>query len=77
MTASIKLAEEKGFVPFDPNKQYKAGDKVYLNNRGKSLIVSVIGKKPVSEGVLISAAHIDSPRIDIKPNPLYEDLELA
>lgn len=75
--AAIRLAEAKGFVPFDPDKKYKTGDKVYYNNRGKAAIFSVIGKKPVSEGVRIGAAHIDSPRLDLKPNPLYEDSELA
>lgn len=75
--AAIALAEAKGFVPFDENKTYKAGDKVYVNNRDKALIAAVIGNKPVSEGVRIAAAHIDSPRLDIKPNPLYEDCELA
>ena len=77
VSAAIKLAEQNGFVPFDENKTYKTGDKVYFNNRGKALIVAVIGEKPVSEGVRIAAAHIDSPRLDLKPNPLYEDSELA
>ncbi|MBQ7288809.1 MAG: aminopeptidase [Clostridia bacterium] len=75
--AAIRLAEEKGFVPFCEDKTYRTGDKVYVNNRGKALILAVIGQKPVSEGVRIAAAHIDSPRLDLKPNPLYEDCELA
>lgn len=76
-TLAIKIAEEKGFVPFDKNGFYKAGDKVYYNNRDKALILCVFGKKSVGEGVKIAAAHIDSPRIDLKPNPLYEDSEMA
>ena len=76
-TLAIKIAEEKGFVPFDKNGSYKAGDKVYYNNRNKALILCVFGKKSVGEGVKIAAAHIDSPRIDLKPNPLYEDSEMA
>ena len=61
----IEAAEAKGFVPFDNKKTYKAGDKVYLNNRGKSIILAVIGEKGVSEGAKIVAAHIDSPRLNI------------
>ncbi|MBQ8026919.1 MAG: aminopeptidase [Clostridia bacterium] len=71
------LAAEHGFVAFDNKTQYKPGDKVIYNNRGKAVILAVIGTKPVEEGVRIAAAHIDSPRLDLKPNPLYEDAELA
>ncbi len=73
----IEKAGAKGFVPFDNKKIYKAGDKVYYNNRGKSIILAVMGKKGVSEGAKLVAAHIDSPRLDLKPTPLYEDGELA
>ena len=77
-TAAV-LAEAKanGFVEFDPDKKYSAGDKVYYVNRNKSIILAVIGKKCLCEGVKIAAAHIDSPRLDLKPNPLYESDELA
>ena len=74
---AIKLAEENGFCEFDRTKKYNAGDKVYINNRGKALILAVIGSESVENGVNISAAHIDSPRLDLKPNPLYEEVELA
>ncbi len=74
---AIMLAKEKGFVEFDPNKKYNAGDKVYVNNRFKSVALAVIGTEPVEKGVRIAAAHIDSPRLDLKPNPLYEDGEMA
>ena len=74
---AIRLAEEKGFVPFDRSAELKAGDRVYYNNRGKALILAVIGEKSIEEGVSIAAAHIDSPRLDLKPNPLYEDKEMA
>lgn len=70
-------AISKGFVPFRKDASYQPGDKVYLNNRGKSMLFAVIGKQPLSEGVSIAAAHIDSPRLDLKPNPLYEADELA
>lgn len=55
----------------------KAGDKVYRNNRGKSILLAVIGEESLNTGMNICAAHIDSPRLDIKPNPLYEDSEIA
>ena len=74
---AIELAKNNGFVEFDRNKKYKAGDKIFINNRGKSLALAVIGREAVESGVIISAAHIDSPRLDLKPNPLYEELELA
>ena len=71
------MLEAKGFVKYEKGKSYKAGDKVYLNNRGKSLVIAVIGSAPISEGVRLCAAHIDSPRLDLKQNPLYEDCDMA
>ena len=71
------MAIEKGFKPFEIGKKYNAGDKVYFNNRGKTVAFAVIGELPAEKGVNITAAHIDSPRLDLKPNPLYEELELA
>ena len=70
-------AEKCGYVPFDSEKKYSVGDKIYLDNRGKSIIFAIIGKKPLKAGTRIAAAHIDSPRLDLKPNPLYEADELA
>ena len=74
---AVKLAEQNGFKQFDRNTTYSAGDKVYINNRGKSLMMCVIGKEPIENGVMIAAAHIDSPRLDLKANPLYENGEIA
>ncbi len=74
---TVKAAEAAGFTQFDPSKKYNAGDKVYYNNRGKAMCLAVIGKKGASQGVRIAAAHIDSPRIDLKPIPLYESGDLA
>ncbi|MCL2509258.1 MAG: aminopeptidase [Oscillospiraceae bacterium] len=71
------LLDAKGFVPFDAGTKYNPGDRVYAVNRGKAVIMAVIGKKSAAQGVRIAAAHIDSPRIDLKPNPLYEDEELV
>lgn len=72
-----RVAKENGFVEFDKTKKYNPGDKIYFVNRGKSIILCVIGKKSVAQGVKIVAAHIDSPRIDLKQNPLYEDSDIA
>lgn len=74
---TVALLEKQGFVPFDTKRKYVPGDKVYYNNRGKSIIFAAVGKRPLSEGVRIVASHIDSPRVDLKPCPLYEDNELA
>lgn len=69
---AVTEAEKAGFVPFEPGKKYAAGEKVYWNNRGKAVILAVIGEKGCRDGVRIAAAHIDSPRLDLKPHPLYE-----
>ena len=74
---AIRLAKAAGFTEFVMGKKYNAGDKVYVNNRGKSVAFAVIGEEPVEKGMRITAAHIDSPRLDLKPNPLYEEIELA
>lgn len=73
----IEKAEKNGYTPFDKTKSYKPGDKVYVNNRGKSVILALMGKQGAKNGVKIVASHIDSPRLDLKPTPLYEDSELA
>ncbi len=73
----VAKATEKGFTEFDRDKKYSAGEKVYYNNRDKSVILAVIGKKSIKEGIRLSAAHIDSPRLDMKQNPLYEDGDIA
>ena len=78
---SVKMAEACGFINLDKyikdNEMLKPGDKVYVNNRGKSLALFVIGKKDITEGVNILGAHVDSPRLDLKANPLYEDTDFA
>ena len=70
-------AEKNGFKPFAPDMDAKPGDKIYMNNRGKSIILAVVGSESLSKGANICAAHTDSPRMDVKPNPLYEDSEIA
>ena len=66
-----------GYERFDVKKKYKAGDKVYEINRGKSILATTWGTAPLEEGVRINGAHIDSPRLDLKPNPMIERGELA
>ena len=74
---AIEMAEDKGFVEYVDGMKLSPGDKVYCNNRSKSLMLAVIGKKSLEEGCVIAGAHVDSPRIDLKQNPLYESDELA
>ena len=71
--SAIALAKKNGFKDLNDVKTLKAGDKVYYNNRGKALAMFVIGKKPMEDGLNILGAHIDSPRLDLKQHPLYED----
>ena len=70
---AVKYLEKRGFVPFEYGKKYTKGDKFYLNNRDKAIYIVVVGEKDFEEGIHIAAAHVDSPRIDLKQNPLYED----
>ena len=74
---AIALAEREGFVEYTPGMSLSAGDKVWFSNRGKALMLAVIGKKSAAEGLVIAAAHVDSPRLDLKQIPLYEDTEMA
>ena len=74
---AIRQAKEQGFQPYERGMALAPGDKVYLSNRGKMLLLAVIGRKSLAEGARITAAHIDSPRLDLKPNPLYEQGQLA
>lgn len=74
---TIRQAKAKGFRPYLRGDAVKAGDKLYRVNRDKAVIFAVIGEKALLEGANIVAAHIDSPRLDLKPRPLYEDSELA
>ena len=73
VTASIAIAEKAGFKPYALGDAVKVGDKLYYNNRGKNLFLFTIGSESLENGFRISAAHIDSPRIDLKQVPLYEE----
>ena len=70
-------AEKCGFHAYVPGEALNPGDKIYANNRGKALILAVIGEKDLSHGAMIAGAHIDSPRLDLKQIPLYEQDELC
>jgi len=74
---SVRLAEEKGFRPYQRGMKLEPGDKIYVNNREKMLLLAVVGRQSLADGVRMTASHIDSPRLDLKPTPLYEDSELA
>lgn len=74
---SLELAKAKGFVEFQQDKEYKPGDKIYYVNRDKAIALAVIGKNGVKKGARLAIAHIDSPRVDLKPNPLYEENSMA
>ncbi len=72
-----KMAKSEGYKLFDAEKKYKAGDRIYYVNRKKNVILVTIGKEPLDAGIKFNIAHIDSPRLDLKPNPLYENTEIA
>ena len=74
---SIEIAEKTGFKDLNTVSELKAGDKVYFNNRGKSLFLFVVGKEDLAKGLNILGAHVDSPRLDLKQHPLYEDSGLV
>lgn len=69
---ALKIAESKGFKNLHDVKTANVGDKLYLINKNKNIVLFTVGQKPVKEGLRVLGAHIDSPRLDIKQNPLYE-----
>ena len=73
LRAAVAMAEAHGFTEYRLGDKIRVGDKKYLNNRGKNLFLFSIGSEPITEGIRITAAHIDAPRIDLKQCPLYED----
>ncbi len=76
-TWTVATAQAHGFMEAKPGMSLQPGDKVYMNNRDKSILLAVIGSESLAKGANICAAHVDSPRMDLKPNPLYEDSEIA
>jgi len=74
---AVKMLNAAGYVPYDETKLYQPGEKIYFINRVKSILASTIGSKGLEKGIHMNAAHIDSPRMDLKPNPLYEDRDIS
>ena len=74
---AVLMLEQAGYTEFDPKESYKTGDKVYWNIRKKALAAATIGNLPLEEGLRMNGAHIDSPRLDLKPNPLFEKNSIA
>ncbi|MGC6173520.1 aminopeptidase [Lacrimispora sp. 38-1] len=74
---AVAMLEMQGYVPFDGTKSYRPGDKVYQVNRGKAILATTFGTQGLEKGLRINGAHIDSPRLDLKPNPVYEKNDLA
>ncbi len=77
VSETIRQAEAAGFRAYEPGMALKPGDRIYSNNRGKAITFAVIGSKPLDCGAHITAAHIDNPRLDLKPNPVLEDHEMV
>ena len=81
VTETIRIAEENGFKDLEEiiktGQKLKPNDRVYAVNMNKAIALFIIGKRPIEDGLKILGAHIDSPRLDLKQNPLYEDTELA
>lgn len=75
--SAIAIAQKNGYTEYVPGKKYTAGQRYFVNNRGKTLALVNVGELPANAGLRVTAAHVDSPRLDLKPNPLYEELELA
>ena len=74
---AVRMLEAAGYRPLDLSASYQPGDKVYQVNRNKSVLATTFGKEPLDKGLRINGAHIDSPRLDLKPAPLYEKNDIA
>lgn len=74
---AVKILSENGYQEYEIGKNYQKGDKVYFVNRKKALIMTTFGQRPLEEGIRLNIAHIDSPRLDLKPNPLFEKKDIA
>ncbi len=74
---AVSLAEKEGFKPFVEGTKYNAGDKIYHVQKNHAAIFAVIGSESPEKGFNITAAHVDAPRLDLKPSPLYEDNGMA
>ena len=77
MSEAVRLLEDKGFVCVDQVSVLGKGDKIYKTVKGKGLVAAIIGEEPMEKGLNILGAHVDSPRIDLKPAPVYEEAEMV
>lgn len=77
VSEAIKMAQANGFCDVTTKDRLQPGDKVYFNNRDKGLYLAVIGSEDITAGINFVIAHVDSPRLDLKANPLYEDSDMA
>lgn len=77
ISEATKMARENGYKDISEFERLKSGDKIYFINRDKSMYLAIIGTENIENGLHIIGSHVDSPRLDLKPNPLYEDTELA
>ena len=77
IATAVAMAKQAGFEEYQQGQKHQPGDRLYVNNRGKAAAFIIVGSEDIENGATITAAHIDSPRLDLKPNPLYEDIELA
>lgn len=77
VAVAVEMLKAAGYQELDVTATYKPGDKVYQVNREKALLITTFGERPLNEGIRINGAHIDSPRLDLKPNPLYEKNDIA
>ena len=74
---AVPILKKKGYKEFHIGKKYSPGSKFYMNNRDKALIMVTVGKRPIADGLRVGVSHTDSPRLDFKPNPLFEDTDMA
>jgi len=74
---AMPILKKKGYKEFQMGKRYSPGNKFYMNNRDKALIMVTVGKRPIADGLRVGVSHTDSPRLDFKPNPLFEDTDMA
>lgn len=74
---AVSMLQAAGYTEFNENAAYKPGDKVFWNNRGKALAAATFGTLDAGKGLRMNGAHIDSPRLDLKPNPLFEKNDIA
>ena len=77
VSTAKEIAEANGFKNIKEYEKLKSGDKVYYINRDKSMYLAIIGENPIEKGINIIGSHADSPRLDLKPNPLYEEAGFA